>query len=299
MNNKDMDFDYYRIFYYVGKYKSVTLAAQELFTSQPAVTRTIKNLEHDLGCRLFIRSKKGMELTREGEVLFEYASASFNQLEKGEAEVRKNTSSKEGRITIGATVTALDEFLFRFIKAFHENNPNIKFKIVSESTNKTIDKLRNGVIDVALVTSPCETYQDVDYFTIGEFENIVCAGQSYKYLNEKENSITILQDHPFIAMSDKTQLREYTDHIFLSNGIPVNPSIEVDSAGLLIPFIRNNLGLSIVPTSLAKHSLEKEEVIKLNIKEQLPKRHVYMITSKVLPLSNATKIFIKEVKKMK
>ena len=111
-----MDFDHYRVFYYVGKYKSVTLAAQELFTSQPAVTRTIKTLEHELSCRLFIRSKKGMELTHDGEVLFEYVSASFNQLEKGESEIRRNTSTKEGNITIGATVTALDEFLFSFIK---------------------------------------------------------------------------------------------------------------------------------------------------------------------------------------
>ena len=76
-----MDFDNYRTFYYVGKYKSATLAAKELFTSQPAVTRTIKKLESELGCRLFVRSKKGMEFTLEGETLFEYVSASINQLE--------------------------------------------------------------------------------------------------------------------------------------------------------------------------------------------------------------------------
>ena len=119
-----MDFDYYRIFYYVGKYKSATLAAKELFTSQPAVTRTIKKLESELGCRLFVRSKKGMEFTSEGETLFEYVSASFNQLEKGETEVRKNTNESEGRVVIGATVTALDEFLFNFLDVFHKEHPN-------------------------------------------------------------------------------------------------------------------------------------------------------------------------------
>ena len=291
-----MDFDHYRTFYYVGKYKSVTLASQELFTSQPAVTRTIKTLEHELGCRLFIRSKKGMELTHEGEILFEYVSASFYQLEKGEAEIRKNTSSNEGNITIGATVTALDEFLFSFIKEFHKNNPNIKFRIVSESTNKTLIKLKSGMIDVALITTPYQTYDDVEYFKVGEFKNCIIAGNEYRYLENKELSLVSLKDYQFVAMNQKTQLREYTDSLFLSNSIAINPSIEVDSAGLIIPFVRNNLGLAIAPYSLARNSIERGEVFVLKTKEELPSRQVYMVISKALPLSNATKTFVKEVK---
>ena len=63
------NFEYYRIFYYVAKYGNLTRAASALNTSQPAVTRTIHKLEDDLGCRLFIRSKMGMELTAEGKAL--------------------------------------------------------------------------------------------------------------------------------------------------------------------------------------------------------------------------------------
>ncbi len=80
------NFEYYRIFYYVAKYGNLTRAASALNTSQPAVTRTIHKLEDDLGCRLFIRSKMGMELTAEGQQFFEYVSAGCAQFFKGESE---------------------------------------------------------------------------------------------------------------------------------------------------------------------------------------------------------------------
>ena len=292
-----MNFDYYRTFYYVGKYKSATLAAKELFTSQPAVTRAIKKLEYELGCRLFVRSKKGMEFTHEGETLFEYVSASFNQLEKGETEIRKNTSSSEGRIVIGATVTALDEFLFKFLDKFHKSNPLIKINILTQSTDSTIEKLRSGVIDVALVTSPCAMCSDVEYTRISSFKNVVIGGNEFSHLNDKGPiSLNELKNYPFVAMSTHTQLRQYTNEIFLNHNVPISPSIEVDSADVLIPFVRNNLGLSIVPYSLARRSIERKDVFIIETKEELPIRYVYMVSSKVFPRSNTSKTFSKEVK---
>ena len=292
-----MNFDYYRTFYFVGKYKSATLAAKELFTSQPAVTRAIKKLEYELGCRLFIRSKKGMDFTHEGEILFEYVSASFNQLEKGEAEVRKNTSDSEGRIVIGATVTALDEFLFEFLDKFHKSNPNIKYKIYTQSTDSTIAKLRSGVIDVALVTSPCATFSDVEYIKIASFENVIVCGSKFKSLIESPIPIGDLKKYPFVAMASHTQLRQYTSEIFLNHNIAVSPTIEVDSADVLIPFVKNNLGLSIVPLSLAKRAIDNQDVYIVKTKEALPLRNVFMVYSKVFPNSNTSKKFIKEPKK--
>ena len=67
----NLNFEYYKVFYYVSKYGSLTRAASVLMTSQPAVTRTIHNLENELGCRLFIRSKRGVELTPEGRTFYD------------------------------------------------------------------------------------------------------------------------------------------------------------------------------------------------------------------------------------
>ena len=69
-------FDYYRTFYYVAKYKNFTRAATMLLSSQPSVTRSIQNLESELGCRLFIRSRHGVTLTPEGDMLLPPVNAS-------------------------------------------------------------------------------------------------------------------------------------------------------------------------------------------------------------------------------
>ena len=96
------NFEYYRIFYYVAKYGNLTRAASALNTSQPAVTRTIHKLEDDLGCRLFIRSKMGMELTAEGQQFFEYVSAGCAQFFKGESDLKDRLSLEKGTISISA-----------------------------------------------------------------------------------------------------------------------------------------------------------------------------------------------------
>ena len=290
-----MNLDYYRVFYFVAKCKSLTLASKELFTSQPAITRTIKNLEHELGCRLFIRNKKGVDLTSEGQVLYEYVSSAINQIEHGENEVRKNTSASEGRITIGSTVTALDEFLFKFLNIFHSANPNTKINVFTQSTDITINRLKEGQIDIALITSPCTIYDDVEYVKLMSFDNVLIGGEQYKELAKNPLSLEEVSKYPFVAMSGHTQLRQYTNKLFLDNHLSVEPRIEADSVDVIIPFVKNNLGLSIVPLSLASHSLEKGTVVEIPLVEPLPKRYVYMVTSKVFPSTNIVKKFKKDV----
>lgn len=88
----DTNFEHYKVFYYVAKYGTLTKAAAVLKTSQPAVTRTIHNLENILGCRLFIRSKSGMKLTPEGNIFYEYIAAGCAQFFKGENNLSNLTS---------------------------------------------------------------------------------------------------------------------------------------------------------------------------------------------------------------
>ena len=105
------NFEYYKIFYYVAKYGNLTRAAAALNTSQPAVTRVIHKLEADLGCRLFIRSKSGMELTAEGNRFFEYVSAGCLQFFRAESHLSDLLKLENGTISISATETALHSWL--------------------------------------------------------------------------------------------------------------------------------------------------------------------------------------------
>ena len=126
----DLNFEYYKVFYYVSKYGSLTRAANVLMTSQPAVTRTIHNLESELGCRLFIRSKKGVELTPEGRVFYEYISAACAQIFKGENELASMVGLENGTICISATETALHCCLFQAVEQFTKEYPDTWLRLV-------------------------------------------------------------------------------------------------------------------------------------------------------------------------
>ena len=81
------NFEYYKIFYYVAKYQNFTLAAKALLSSQPSVSRCMQALETELGCRLFVRTKRGVSLTAEGEQLYKYVAPACEQIFKGEENI--------------------------------------------------------------------------------------------------------------------------------------------------------------------------------------------------------------------
>ena len=106
-----MNFETYRIFYYTARYKNITGAAKALFLTQPTVSHAIAGLEKELGCQLFIRSKKGVQMTPEAELLYRHLSKAFQHVEDGEQSLRDHLSLSEGQIRIGASETTMHYFL--------------------------------------------------------------------------------------------------------------------------------------------------------------------------------------------
>lgn len=290
-----MTYEYYNTFLYVAKYKSATRAAKELYTSQPAVTRTIKLLETELGCSLFVRSKNGMELTKEGETLYQYVSNAFSTIAKGEELVSQSISIHGGEIAIGTTITALDEFLFEYLEGFHKLYPKIKYKISTQSSDQTVQKLKSGLIDIAFITTPYKPNSDLTVKKIKEFDNVIIGGKKYEYLKGKKLKLEDLKEIPFIHLSKEMQLREYTDGILLKHNMEVETTIEVDSAHMIIPMVKNNLGIGITPLSLAKDAIDNGSVFAFDLKEPLPKREVVVLINKSYPQSTLVREFLSKI----
>lgn len=290
-----MNYEYFKIFYYVGKHKNITRAAVELYSSQPAVTRAVQNLENELGCRLFVRTKNGVEFTHEGQTLFDYVSIAHSQILKGENEISHSISAENGTVYIGATVTALYGFLFGVLDEFHKNHPNVKFKINTGSSNGTIEKLKNGIFDIAFVSTPCNNTKSLSLFTVRSFNDILIAGNNFKELEGKTLSLGDIKNYPFVSLRHSMQLRQFLDDVFAENETPVSPDIEADSADLLVPMIRHNLGLGFVPQDMAEEAILRGEVFKVELKEKLPARHICMITDPHHPQTNASREFAKSI----
>lgn len=284
-----MNYEYYKIFYYVGKHKNITKAAAELYSSQPAVTRAIQNLENELGCRLFTRNKSGVEFTYEGKTLYEYVSIAYSQLVKGEDEVRRTIDVETGTIYIGASVTSLHEFLFDFINLFRSKHPNVKLKINTGSNNSTIERLKSGMVDLAFVSTPCNLSKSLQLLKVKSFSDILIAGNSFSYLKDKMIELKDLKDYPIVSLRHSMQLRQFLDDVFAKNDLIITPDIEADGADLLVPMISHNLGLGFVPQSMAQPAITRNEVFPVPLDYKMPNRHICMIIDPHHPQTNASR----------
>lgn len=290
-----MNYEYCKIFYYVGKHKNLTKAAAELYSSQPAVSRAIQNLEHELGCRLFVRNKSGVEFTHEGRILYEYASIAYSQLLKAEDEISRSVSTEGGTIYIGTTITALHGYLFGILNDFHEKHPKVKFKITTGSSDKTIEKLKNGIVDLSFVTTPFKGSKEFSVVKIKKFNDILIAGNRYLKLKGKILTLEDLSAYPLVCLEEGMQLREFIDDMFAEHGLPFNPEIEPDSAHLIVQMVKHNFGLGFVPQSLADESIGRGEIFKVDLVNELQERHICLITDPNHPMTSASRELVRMI----
>lgn len=288
----DINYEYYKIFYYVGKYKNITKAAQALKNSQPNVTRVIKLLEIDLGCQLLIRGNKGIILTKEGEMLFERVSAAFLQIQAAEEELADNNNNAEGSIILGTTETALHLLLFDRLGEFRKSNPKVQFKIHNYNNRQAIKELKSGAVDFCVVTTLAEVTGGIKCEKLSEFEDVLICGKDYKQLSESDRSLEELIDYPWVTLAKDTITYDVTNDFFLRNGFILRPDIEVATADLMLPMISNNLGIGFVPEEIAAPEIQSGNVFKIELREKMDKRAVCVLYDSKKGKSKAENAFL-------
>ena len=148
-----VDWEYYKIFYYVAKYQNFTKAARVLGNNQPNITHSMNRLESQLNCVLFIRSNRGVTLTPEGELLYSRIASAAVQIQDAEEELSASATLEHGAISISATETALNIYLAEKLRAFHTDYPGIR--CASPTTpRRSLQAVKNGEVDFAIITTP-------------------------------------------------------------------------------------------------------------------------------------------------
>ena len=289
-----MNFDYYKVYYIVGKHKNITRASKELFTSQPAVTRTIKRLEAELGCKLFSRTKTGVEFTEEGKKLFEFVEMSYVQLSKGVDEIINSISISRGTLRIGTTSTALEGFLFKFLVKFNSLYPKVNYSVVTSSNDGIIKMLNNETIDIAIITTPFHSSSTFKKIKIMNFDTIVVGGSKYKDLSNKI-CIQDLKNYPFISFTKNMQLREYIDSIFTKEDMNISPIVETDQIHMASKLVQENFGLAILPRVSVEEELKQERLFEIETNYSFVQREIDVITNIESRQSLVTKEFIKTI----
>ena len=211
----NVNFEYYKIFYYVAKYKNFTKAANALGNSQPNVTRTMNCLEQELHCKLFIRTNRGVQLTPEGEQLYSHVAAAMTQLQTAESELAASSGLEHGSVSIGATETALNIFLLEKLKPFHIHYPGIRLKIYNHSTPQAIRSVKNGEIDFAVVTTPTQVEPPLKEVRLKTFREILVGGRTFTALGSQNLTLAEVQKYPFICLGKETMTYQFYHQFFL------------------------------------------------------------------------------------
>lgn len=274
----DINFEYYKIFYYVAKYKNITKAAAALGNNQPNVTRVMKLLEAQLDCKLFIREARGISLTEAGELLFSHVEIAYSHLLNAQEEIRGQNTQGYGTVEIGATETALHLFLLDALLGFKKKYPAVRIKIHNHTTPETLRLLTGGKLDFAVVTSPFEIPKAVRSEKILDFNEILVGGMQYRNLLHASLELKDLKDYPWVGLGRGTATYELYKNFFIGHKIDLEPDMEVATSDLLLPLIVNNLGIGFVPETLALPFLAEEKLIPIHINCKIPKRSLQMVS---------------------
>ena len=289
----NVDLELYRVFYVVAKHKHMTRASEELHISQPAISQSIKKLEDQLGGTLFLRSNKGMELTEEGKMFFEYVKGALELINNAENEFTSFKDLSKGEIKIGCSTTLTKLILLDALKEFHKDYPNININITNDLTGNLINDLKIGKLDFVIFNESNVKETNLNLEKIKELKQ----GFIYnsEYFKDDVNNFEDINKYPLILQKEESNSRQLLDYIALQHNVKLNPKMEVVSQELITEFVNIGLGIGYSIIDLAQRNFTNLK--ELNINKTLPKINIYLATNKSVSLTFASKTFIEYLKK--
>ena len=282
-----INYELYKVFYYVGHYLSFSQAAKHLYISQSAVSQSIKQLEEQLGSRLFLRHSKQVKFTPEGELLFAHVQQGFNAIQLGEKALLELHSLERGEIRIAASDTICKYYLLPYFKEFHERYPKVKLRILNRTSPVCLELLKSGAVEISIINLPEELPEGLETVQVQEIQDVFVANSSFSLLKDKVVPIKELAHYPILMLEKGTVTRQFFDKFQAERGLKIIPELETGSLDLLIELAKIGLGISLVTQEFLGEELTKGDLFVIKTKEKIPGRKLGVVTPAHTPLSPA------------
>ncbi len=296
----NIDFELYRIFYVVSNNQNITKASKELHISQPAISKSIKNLEEKLGGKLFIRTKKGVVLTEEGKEFYNYIKHAIEYINNAENKFTELINLETGCIKIGSTTTLIKEFLIPYLEEFNKLYPKIKIEITTNTSYELFNNLRNGLIDIVFLNIDGKNIpSDIKVTECMEVQDCFVVNEKYKDLLKNEMSLEDINQYPLILQSKGSNTRAFLDNYCRNNNVTLSPSIEIASYRLVVEFAKIGLGIGYVTENYINDDIKNGKLFKLKIKNIIPTRFIGYAISKNHEVNFSTKKLIEIIQTKK
>ena len=289
-----VNLELYRVFYTVAKCGSLTKAAEELFISQPAVSQAIKQLESQLGGKLFNRTHKGMELSDTGgKQIFSTVEKALKLFDEAESKYSELKDTATGIVRICASDTVATHFLLPYIKKYHEKYPDVNLVLQNGTSSETIELLKNNKGDIGFVNLPIDD-SDINLSnTVMQLHDTFVANEKFSELFDGVIDLKRLQDYPLLMLELSTATRQAIVGFAHSQGVHLHPEIELGSLELMTSLAKTGIGIACIPKEFVSHELEDGSLKEIKTNPPLPSRAIGLALPKNGNMLFAVKEFIK------
>ena len=270
----------YHVFSTVARTGNISLAAKELFISQPAISKSIQKLEENLDTTLFKRSSRGVVLTPDGELLYTKTREAFSLLQEGEAAILHNRSRDIPRLRLGASSTLSKYVLLPRLKSYITQFPQTRIAISCQSTYQTLRLLDEEKIDLGLIGRP-KKLQSYSFRPLLSIQDTFVSTE--QYLNNQQKLYPeepLFHTATFVMLDEENITRQIVGTTLKEHQIEPSHILEVTSMDLLIQFAKISLGIACVIREFVQQELSEKTLTEVPIGFVFPKREVGFVCRK-------------------
>lgn len=289
----------FKIFIEVANRGSITKAAEKLYISQPAITKSIKELESELGGKLFERKSRGVELTAEGRHIYDKVKPLLSELDSVKDYFSSVRKLKTGILRIGTSTSNITVLLSDALNRFINRHPNIEIKIVREKAQKLISQLRNNELDLAVLD---KEQVKPDLVSVKDFAiTYSVVGSKKYYLRAQRKPLTreAFAALPLALIDPAHTSRKNIDSYFQNFGLKLAAKYEMDNYRLIMDFIKKGVAIGIVNPAYFSSELQSQEIFTLDTDFAIDKRVISVVKFNHTNNNPARDVFVQDLLKAK
>jgi LysR family transcriptional regulator of gallate degradation len=292
-----MDLRQLKYFIAVFEHHNLSRAAAEIPISQPALTRSVKLLESELGVKLFRRQARGVIPTSAGERFYRHANKILAACERAEKDVRTAGDFLSGEITIGVTALFAESVMERVVAEFLERHPRVKITVRQSLLGELLLGLERGELELALCNFPIQPVPETHTFeTLVELNSYAYASSDHPLADGRKLTWKCMAEASWVNFN-QSHSRETLDAIFLSlNLAPPRPPLLTDSLTLLKAVIQRRGFIGMLPEQLMASEVAAGSVIRLSLPGTPIIRNGGLIMLKESNRSPLTELFAEELR---
>ena len=276
---------------------NLSKAAERVFISQPALTRSIKNLEDLVGAILLERRPRGVVATPAGEALYRYARLMLNEAARAKAEVKAVHAGVKGELAVGIAAMFSDHIVDRAVAAVCSAGFDVALTVTQGFLEDLVEALRDGRIDLIFSNlSNIKIPIDVDVEPILDLRAYVYAGADHMLVGQREIDKPMLLAQRWVVV-DQPHMRDFLDHYFAVDGLAVPDFVvRTNSLNLMISLISTGGFIGILPEHVIRRRTGTGAVAQIDAPDCPVVRKAGIITRKSMPGRPVTEMFINELR---